>query len=463
MVDNTIAGNEAQGNFGGFSGEAYGGSRLVLVHNAIRANTAVTESGGVYIYGEEDSQYFLRRNQIVDNRAGSKDGLWLENGDAAEPLWGVSENNLIAGNQGIGVTLQDVDFWSTSDTIADNVDYGVMMTGTVTSTAYVSNSVVWGHTASFARSSVVTYTDRFTMAATYSDIEGGWAGIGNIDQDPLFVGGGDYHLQQASPAVDAAETAAAPAVDLDGVPRPVPAGGDADMGAYEWRLPGVSLTPNRATLSDPGTQAVFTHTVSNTGNAQDTFAVSASSTSGWAVEVTPAQVTLPAGDSAVVTVKVDVPAGLAAGTTDTVNVSVASILNPAVVDGAQNDVTVALVPALTFTPDRAAGVLPGGPVVYEHTLTNDGNGTDTFHLSASSSQGWGVTIEPFGVTLAAGSSETVRVYVSVPAGTAEGTTDVTMVTATSLGDASVSASVVDTTTAQGWPYSLFLPLVNRAP
>jgi uncharacterized membrane protein len=252
-------------------------------------------------------------------------------------------------------------------------------------------------------------------------------------------------------------------VDLDGVPRPVPAGGDADMGAYEWRLPGVSLTPNRATLSDPGTQAVFTHTVSNTGNAQDTFAVSASSTSGWAVEVTPAQVTLPAGDSAVVTVKVDVPAGLAAGTTDTVNVSVASILNPAVVDGAQNDVTVALVPALTFTPDRAAGVLPGGPVVYEHTLTNDGNGTDTFHLSASSSQGWGVTIEPFGVTLAAGSSETVRVYVSVPAGTAEGTTDVTMVTATSLGDASVSASVVDTTTAQGWPYSLFLPLVNRAP
>jgi hypothetical protein len=34
------------------------------------------------------------------------------------------------------------------------------------------------------------------------------------------------------------------------------------------------------------------------------------------------------------------------------------------------------------------------------------------------------------------------------------------VTATSMGDAAVSAAVFDTTTAQAWPYTLFLPLMQ---
>jgi uncharacterized membrane protein len=241
----------------------------------------------------------------------------------------------------------------------------------------------------------------------------------------------------------------------------VPVGGDADIGAYEWRLPGVTLTPDLSASPDPGTQAVFTHTVENTGNAQDTFEVSAVSANGWSVQVVPAQVTVAAGSSATVMVMVDVPAGLAAGTTDTINVAATSVPNPAVVDGAQDEITVALVPALTFTPDRAAGALPGTLAVYEHTLTNNGNGSDTFHLSSISSQGWSGSTQPIAVTLAAGVSTTVKVYVSVPSGTAEGTVDAMTVTATSLGDGSVSAFVIDTTTAQGWPYSIFLPLVSR--
>ena len=462
MIDNTIAENEAQHSFGGLHAEMANGARLVMEHNTIRANTAITEGGGIYVYGEDDDQALLRRNQIVDNNAPAKAGMWLKNGDDVGPLWTVSENNLIAGNQNGGLYLQDASFWSTNDTIADNASYGVMMTGTVTSTAHFSNTIIWGHASSFTRTPVITATDRFTMCASYSDIEGGWTGSGNIDQYPAFVGGGDYHLRQYSPARDAAQTSAAPTVDLDGVPRPVPAGGEADMGAYEWRLPGVNLTPNRSITPDPGTHAVLTHTVENIGNAQDTFSVNAISANGWSVQVAPTQVTLPAGGSSVVTMTLEVPTGQPAGATDTINVSVASVPNPAVVDGVQDHVTVALVPALTFTPDGEGGALPGTMAVYEHILTNDGNGTDIFHLSASSSLGWSVSIKPHALTLASGSSAAVRAYVTVASSAVEGATEDTTITATSVSDGTVTASVTDRTTAYGWPYSLFLPLVNRS-
>ncbi len=46
-----------------------------------------------------------------------------------------------------------------------------------------------------------------SVAATYSDIEGGWTGVGNIDADPLFVGAsaGDYSLGAGSPCIDAGD------------------------------------------------------------------------------------------------------------------------------------------------------------------------------------------------------------------------------------------------------------------
>jgi hypothetical protein len=88
---------------------------------------------------------------------------------------------------------------------------------------------------------------------TYSDVEGGFMGEGNIDANPMFVNAatGDLRLQSTSPCIDNANGAVAPEFDLDGNARvdigtisneyecAVDAGVDcveyADMGAYEYQ------------------------------------------------------------------------------------------------------------------------------------------------------------------------------------------------------------------------------------
>ena len=42
---------------------------------------------------------------------------------------------------------------------------------------------------------------------TYSDVQDGWPGDGNIDADPMFVdaGDGDYRLLTGSPCIDAGD------------------------------------------------------------------------------------------------------------------------------------------------------------------------------------------------------------------------------------------------------------------
>jgi probable HAF family extracellular repeat protein/predicted outer membrane repeat protein len=79
--------------------------------------------------------------------------------------------------------------------------------------------------------------DSGTTTVSYSCIQGGHQGIGNIDTDPLFVdpSGGDYHLLPASPCIDTGDPDYLPApdeTDLDGLPRVI--GGRIDMGAYEF-------------------------------------------------------------------------------------------------------------------------------------------------------------------------------------------------------------------------------------
>jgi hypothetical protein len=120
------------------------------------------------------------------------------------------------------------------------------------SVATIAGSILWGNTPD------QIFVDPFGGAdpvVTYSDIEGGWAGAGNIDADPMFVdaGAGDLRLGEGSPCADAGDNTALPAgvvTDLDGLDRFVDdplapetgvaggAGGESivDMGAYERQI-----------------------------------------------------------------------------------------------------------------------------------------------------------------------------------------------------------------------------------
>ncbi len=82
------------------------------------------------------------------------------------------------------------------------------------------------------------------VEVTYSDVQGGWAGEGNLDADPLFEDfeNEDYHLSVDSPCIDSG-TEMVEAVDMDDQPRPYPREGDFDMGSDErWPRFEVSVT-----------------------------------------------------------------------------------------------------------------------------------------------------------------------------------------------------------------------------
>ncbi|MBU0705423.1 MAG: CotH kinase family protein, partial [Chloroflexi bacterium] len=93
--------------------------------------------------------------------------------------------------------------------------------------ATLVNCIVWGN------GTELELRDGSTVGVTYSNVEGGWPGEGNINTDPQFLAPqeGDYQLWEDSPCVDAASPAGAPGEDILSVPRPQRAG--YDQGAYE--------------------------------------------------------------------------------------------------------------------------------------------------------------------------------------------------------------------------------------
>jgi hypothetical protein len=59
---------------------------------------------------------------------------------------------------------------------------------------------------------------------SYSNVQGGWPGIGNLNADPLFLnpGAGDFRLAAGSPCIDAGHNWAIAGLtdtDVDGYPR----------------------------------------------------------------------------------------------------------------------------------------------------------------------------------------------------------------------------------------------------
>lgn len=103
----------------------------------------------------------------------------------------------------------------------------------------ITNSVFWGNLADREGSQLHNQSVA-RIAIRYSNVEGGYLGVGNIDEDPLFVGSDDLRLQESSPCIDSGDPSmeAPSPLDLDGNPRLVDGDEDGeeviDMGAFEY-------------------------------------------------------------------------------------------------------------------------------------------------------------------------------------------------------------------------------------
>lgn len=117
-----------------------------------------------------------------------------------------------------------------------------------------------------------------------------------------------------------------------------------------------------------------------------------------------------------------------------------------------DDIWWLLLRGVSVSPDNVSGGEAGQSLIYNHTVTNSSNTTDTFDLSSVSDRPWGQQITDTGgaalssVTLAPGASAAVQVRLTIPGGTADGTRDVTTLTAISRADGTVRDSATDSTT-----------------
>ncbi|MCA8959853.1 MAG: hypothetical protein KDC38_05045, partial [Planctomycetes bacterium] len=100
--------------------------------------------------------------------------------------------------------------------VGNSSDGGAILNLVGGSTADVRNSIIWGNGPGHFVGSPPT--------VGFSDVEGGFAGFGNIDVDPQFrdPDAGDYRLLPSSPCIDAGDPASPPDPD----------GSIADMGAF---------------------------------------------------------------------------------------------------------------------------------------------------------------------------------------------------------------------------------------
>lgn len=249
-----------------------------ISHNIITGNHATDCGAGIYIFNGPSA--VIDSCSIFDNRINRDDGytsncngagIFLRDSTDVEIINCVVAGNLsISGGGGIS-TNKSVSLMNS--TVAFNRALsagGIFAIWGSQETITITNSIVWGNTAFYGDTQIYG-----TVDASYSNIEGGEQGTGNIAQSPGFLDAGswnenvtpndysddlwtmgDYHLVWGSPSIDTGTTTGAPALGLEQTVRPESAG--VDMGAYEivppLPLPGdvngdLSTTPEDAVLS----------------------------------------------------------------------------------------------------------------------------------------------------------------------------------------------------------------------
>jgi len=216
-----------------YSRRGLGAAGNITVTNNIVINNTSSDGGGIYADSYADSgnggTITIVNNIIAGNLACAS----CAGGGVSASVYSPAQagainliNNTITGNTG--------------GTGGGGVIIGLY--GKADGPINCYNNIVWGNTApvggdiSLGPGIASGYNNDYNSAK----MDGAWTNSGNNKDNinPLFIGGGDYHLQAASPCIDAGDNSAPGLlkIDLDGGDRIVNGGisNTVDIGADEY-------------------------------------------------------------------------------------------------------------------------------------------------------------------------------------------------------------------------------------
>ena len=197
---------------------------------------------------------------------------------------------------------------------------------------------------------------------------------------------------------------------------------------------GHTLTGDTDLSGNPGDTVTYHFTILNTGNAQEKMDYTVSSS--WAVSTPGGSTTLGMGASDTISVIQTIPANAAAGASASVTFNVVNG------DGSSAAVTTTANQeyGVTVSVGTLTGLKPGESGDLSFTVTNTGNGLDTFTIGHSGV--WASAKSDNSVTLASGSSATVTVTVDIPSNSASSESSAITLSASSVASSSESYNVV---------------------
>jgi len=263
---NQITDNESDSGGGIYVG---GESWPVIRHNIIENNLAHSSGGGIYVaaWTEATIDSNIIRNNIAHYWGGGGITLW-NNTCSGEDCMDVF-NNIIYKNSALrpggagfgnggGIYCRYNKSNQFNNTIVDNISEGegggVYVLNQGNTYPEITNTIIWGNSAAegdqisleVIEGTSTTYYSAATI--TYSNIEGGWTGTGNIAVTPLFSNPamGDFQLLSGSGGIDAGNNGVANLPPLDFAVRNRIIDGDedgtatVDIGAFEYH-PGSAL------------------------------------------------------------------------------------------------------------------------------------------------------------------------------------------------------------------------------
>ena len=234
LTNCTFSNNTANHNGGGMYNT--NSSNPIMTNCSFTDNTCAAHGGG--ICNVLSSSPALTNCKFTENEAGGGGGM-INSVDCSPTI----VNCIYMGNSanyGAGIYNNDnsnpivtnCTFTSNTALTAGNAMHNAGSKPTVT------NCILWDAPGEISNNSG-------NPTVTYSDVQGGYTGTGNINAAPCFVdaAGGNLRLSSGSPCIDKGSDDAVPAgitTDLDGNPRVSDGDGNGtatvDMGAYEYQV-----------------------------------------------------------------------------------------------------------------------------------------------------------------------------------------------------------------------------------